>query len=297
MRIGFIGLGNMGRHMAMNVLKGGHQVTVHDLREDAAAAHIERGAAWADSPEQVAAASELVFTSLPGPPEVEAVAVGEHGVIRGLARGGVYVDLSTNSPTAIRRLHEQFKAAGIEMLDAPVSGGSTGAEAAKLAVLVGGDLATYERVKPVLDLIGDKVSYVGPAGAGAVAKLVHNLISISTRMVVAEGLTLGVKAGVDARAVLKAVQDGSFGQGRLIHGTVPDVVMKGDFDHVGFSLALSRKDLRLALDMGREFDVPLKFAAIAEQETTEAMNKGLGDKDSSASFVVQEERSGVQFRG
>lgn len=296
MRVGFVGLGNMGRHMAMNVLQAGHELTVHDIRREAADAHLERGAEWADSPADAADGAEIVFTSLPGPREVEAVATGERGLLEGVSGGQIYVDLSTNSPTLIRRLHRIFAERGVELLDAPVSGGATGAEAGRLAVMVGGDEAAYERAKPALDAIGDRVSHIGPTGAGSVAKLVHNLISISTRMVVAEGLVLGAKAGVDPEAVLKAVQDGSFGRGRLIHETIPNVVMRGDFDHVGFTLGLSLKDLRLAIDLAREYEVPVKFAALAEQETAEGVSRGLGDKDSSASFLLQEERSGIEFR-
>ena len=296
MRVGFIGLGNMGRHMAMHVLRGGHELTVLDIRREAAEAHLEAGANWAETPADVAANSELVLTSLPGPTEVESVTLGEHGVIEGAAAGSIYIDLSTNSPTLIRRLHSEFAERGVQMLDAPVSGGATGAEAGQLAIMVGGAEDTFERARPVLEAIGDRVSRVGGPGDGSVAKLVHNLISITVRQVVAEGLTLGVKAGVDAEALLKAVQDGSFGRGRLIHHTVPNIVLKGAFDHVGFTLGLSRKDLRLALDLAREFDVPTKFAALAEQETTEAVNRGLGDHDSSSSFILQEERSGVQVR-
>ena len=296
MRVGFIGLGNMGGHMAMNVIAGGHDVVVHDIRREAAERQLAAGASWADTPRGATEGSELVFTSLPGPAEVEQVALGEGGVLVGATPGTVYVDLSTNSPTLIRRVHEEFAEQGISVLDAPVSGGSKGAEAATLAVMVGGDEQVYERVKPVLDLIGDKVSYIGPAGAGAIAKLVHNLITISARVIVGEALTLGVKAGVDPEALLSAVQNGSFGQGNLIHRTIPNTVYQGAYENVGFALELSLKDLRLALELGEEFGVPLKLGELATEEVAEAVAAGLGALDSSASIILQERRAGVELR-
>ena len=174
MKVGFIGLGTMGSSMALNTLKGGHELVVHDISRDAVALHLEAGATWADTPRQVMEVSEVVFTSLPGPPEVEAVALGENGLIHGLRPGKVYFDLSTNSPTLLRHIHDEFAKVGAHVLDAPVSGGPRGARSGRLAIWVGGDRAIYDQYKAVLDAIGDKPYYVGPIGAGSIAKLVHN---------------------------------------------------------------------------------------------------------------------------
>src|SRR2546428_7651549 len=174
MKIGFIGLGTMGRHMASNLIRAGHALVVHDVRREAAAPHRDAGAGWADTPRAVAEATDVVFTSLPGPPEVESVALGEQGLGAGLVAGKVYFDLSTNSPGLVRKIHEVFKRRGIHMLDAPVSGGPRGAETRKLALWVGGDEEIFNKYRPVLDAIGDQPYYVGPIGAGSVAKLVHN---------------------------------------------------------------------------------------------------------------------------
>ena len=174
MRVGFIGLGLMGNHMATNVQKGGHDLVVHDLRPEAAKPHLSAGAKWADSPKQVAEASEVVFTSLPTPPDVEAVALGESGILAGLPRGKAYFDLSTNSPTVVRRISKTFAERGVHMLDAPVSGGPRGAKSGKLAIWVGGDEEVFKRHKPVLDSMSDQPTYIGPIGAGSIAKLVHN---------------------------------------------------------------------------------------------------------------------------
>src|SRR6185312_11925085 len=213
---------------------------------------------------------ELILTSLPGPKEVEAVALGgENGIIHGIQKGTVYADLSTNSPTVIRRLHGIFAERGIVMLDAPVSGGVPGARNATLSVMVGGDQAVYERIKPALDAIGDKVAYIGDIGAGAVAKLVHNMIAICTTQVLAEAFTMGVKAGVPPQALLTAVQNGAYGQGMMLKGLMPKMVFTGNFDRVTFALKLARKDLGLATELAREHNVPMPVANIVEQDMLE----------------------------
>jgi 3-hydroxyisobutyrate dehydrogenase-like beta-hydroxyacid dehydrogenase len=296
MRIGFIGLGNMGGPMALNVLKAGHTMVVNDIRREMAAPHLRQGATWADTPQAVAEQSELIFTSLPGPREVEAVALGENGIIEGAAPGSIYADLSTSSATLIRRIHGKFREKGVHVLDAPVSGGASGARRASLAVMVGGDEALYHQIKPVLDAIGDKVTYIGDIGCGTIAKIVHNMVSLCSRVAIAEGLTLGVKAGVSPRALLDAIQRGSFGQGRVLKESIPETVFKGDFDNVSFALKLSRKDLGLATDLAKEYHVPMMVAGLVEQQMEEALQRGLADKDSSAIFLLQEERAGVQVR-
>lgn len=296
MRIGFIGLGNMGGPMALNLVKAGHTLVVHDIRREAATPHLERGAKWAENPRIAAQEAELVLTSLPGPVEVEAVALGTNGILHGASKGAIYADLSTSSPSLIRRIHAGFKEKGIHVLDAPVSGGVIGAERGTLQVMVGGDEELFRRLKPVLEAIGDKVGYMGGIGSGTIAKLVHNLIGICTRTVVAEGFTLGVKAGVRPEALLEAVKGGAFGQGLLLTQVLPEIVFKGDFDTVRFALRLARKDLGLATELAREYHVPMAMAALAEQTLVEAMARGWGDKDFAAPFMLQEERAGVKVR-
>jgi 3-hydroxyisobutyrate dehydrogenase len=296
MRIGFIGLGNMGGPMALNLIKAGHTLIVHDVRRVAAAPHLERGARWSDSPKALARESELILTSLPGPKEVEAVALGADGIIEGAVAGTIYADLSTGSPTVMRRLHAAFKARGVHVLDAPVSGGVWGAQRGTLQVMVGGDESIYNEVRSVLQAVGDKVGYMGPIGAGTIAKLVHNMISITTRQIVAEGFTLGVKAGVRPEALLEAVSGASFGQGLLLSQMLPNVVFKGAFDTVRFALRLARKDIGLATELAREYDVPMPMAALGEQVMIEALARGWGDKDSTSPWMLQEEAAGVQVR-
>jgi 3-hydroxyisobutyrate dehydrogenase len=296
MRIGFVGLGNMGGPMALNLIKAGHALSVYDVRREAAAPHLAAGARWADSPAAVAAECELVMTSLPGPKEIEEVALGEGGIIGRIVRGTIYADLSTNSPAVIRRLHAAFKEKGVEVLDTPVSGGIPGARNATLAVMVGGDRSAFEKIKPALDAIGDKVSYIGESGAGSVAKLVHNMIAICSTQLLAEAFTMGMKAGVAPEALLKVVQDGAYGQGMLLTGTMPKMVFRGNFDRVTFALKLARKDLGLATEVGRELNVPMPLASLVEQDFLAALAHGLGDKDSTAAVTIQEERAGVKIR-
>ena len=296
MRIGFIGLGNMGGPMAVHILEAGHTLAVYDTRREVASDHLAKGARWVESPMAVAAASEIVFTSLPGPKEVESVALGEGGILQGATSGSVYIDLSTNSPTLVRHIQEVFREKGVQVLDAPVSGGPIGAQQATLAVMVGGDAAVYQRVKPVLDAIGNKVTHVGAIGCGAIAKLVHNMIGICQLNLLAEGFTLGVKAGVDPEALRQAVLGGAVGQGLMLNYMLPNVVFKGDFDTVRFALKLARKDIGLATALGREFDVPLKLASIVEQEHIEALARGWGERDSTVPFALQEDRAGVKVR-
>ena len=296
MRIGFIGLGNMGGPIALNLMKAGHALVVHDVRPETAKPHIERGAKWAESPRAAAQGAELILTSLPGPPEVEAVALGANGIVHGAALGAIYADLSTGSPSVMRRIHAVFKERGLHVLDAPVSGGVWGAQRGTLQIMVGGDEALCRQLKPVFEAMGDKVGYMGEIGSGTIAKLVHNTIGICTREIVAEAFTLGVKAGVRPEALLEAVKGGAFGQGLLLTRMLPDVVFKGDFDTARFALRLARKDLGLATTLAREYDVPMAMAALAEQTMIEAMARGWGDKDSSAPWVLQEERAGVQVR-
>ena len=295
MKIGFIGLGTMGRHMASNLMKAGHQLVVNDVRREATAPHLQGGASWADTPRAVAEATEVVFTSLPGPAEVEAVALGEQGLLAGLADGKVYFDLSTNSPGLVRRIHEVFKRRGIHMLDAPVSGGPRGAESRRLALWVGGDEDVFKRYRPVLDAIGDQPYYVGPIGAGSVAKLVHNCAGYIVQTALAEVFTMGVKAGVEPIALWKAVRQGAGGRRRTFDG-LADQFLPAKFEPPSFALRLAHKDVTLATALGREHKVPMRLANITLEEMTEALNRGWAERDSRVAMLLQEERAGVEIR-
>ena len=294
--VGFIGLGNMGGGMSLNIQKAGYPMVVYDLKEEAAKPLLEGGARLAGSPAEVARLSDVTFTSLPGPKEVETVATGLEGVLEGIRPGAIWVDLSTSRPTLIREIEPRFREKGAHVLDAPVSGGKSGAASRNLAVMVGGERDIFDRIKPLLEAFGDKVFYAGSIGAGSVSKLVHNMIGHGVRQAIAEGLTLGVKAGVDAEALWECVRRGSLGRMNVLHEGIVRTVFRGEFEPASFALSLARKDVGLATDLGREFNVPMPVANLAEQIAIEAMNRGWGDRDSSVTFLLQEEQAGVEVR-
>jgi 3-hydroxyisobutyrate dehydrogenase len=296
-KIGFIGLGMMGHHMVANLQNAGHELVVYDVRREAGADALSRGARWAETPADAARQSEIVMTSLPGPKEVELVALGENGIIHGAQPGCFYVDVSTSSPTLIRRIHAVFAERGIRVADAPVSGGVAGAEDASLQIMVGCDPDLFEQITPALAGIGDKITYIGEVGAGEVAKLVHNQIALVVQQVVAEALTLGTKAGIQPERMLEAIRGGAYGRsGGGVGPGMEKTVLHGDWDRPRFALALARKDLGLATDLASEFGVPMPLAAAAEQALIECVNRGWGGKDMTAIFALQEDRARVQVR-
>ena len=294
MRVGFIGLGIMGSSMALNVRAAGHTLAVYDVRREAAKPHLDAGATWADGPRRVAEAADVVFTSLPGPREVEAVALGDDGLLAGLRPGTAWFDLTTNSPSLIRRLHERFAAAGVALLDAPVSGGPQGARTRKLALWVGGERAVFDRHKALLDAIGDQAMYVGPIGAGSVAKLVHNCAGYAIQAALAEVFTLGVKAGVEPLALWQAVRQGALGRRRTFD-RLAEQFLPGTYEPPAFTLRLAHKDMTLATELGRELRVPMRVAGLALEELAEALNRGWAERDSRVSMLLQQERAGVQI--
>ncbi len=294
MQVGFIGLGTMGAKMAASLQKAGYHLIVNDLRRDAAKLHLEAGARWADTPRQAAAECELIFTSLPLPADVETVALGADGILAGIARGGAYFDLSTNSPGLVRRIHGAFAERGAHMLDAPVSGGPRGAATGKLAIWVGGEQSIFDRHRPVLDAIGDQARYVGPIGAATVAKLVHNCAGYMLNRALAEVFTMGVKAGVEPLALWEAVRQGALGRMRTFDALARHF-LPATYDPPDFALRLAHKDVSLATALGRELNVPMPMANLAWDELAEALNRGWGERDSRAAMLLQQERAGVRI--
>lgn len=294
MKVGFIGTGTMGAGMAANLMKAGHALVIHDRIKDAARPILDAGAEWADSPAATAAASDAVLCSLPGPPEVEAVALGPDGVVEGLKPGAAMLDLSTNSPTVVRRIHAAFAERGVHFLDAPVSGGPAGARSGKLALWVGGDEAVFDAHREVLSAVGDQVLYIGPIGAGSVAKLVHNCAGYAIQTVLAEVFTMGVKAGVEPLALWQAVRQGAQGRRRTFDGLAQHF-LPARFDPPAFALKLAHKDVTLATELAREIGVPMRLANLALADMTEALNRGWGTRDSRVAMQLQNERAGVEI--
>jgi 3-hydroxyisobutyrate dehydrogenase len=285
MKLAFIGLGAMGRHMATNVRKAGHEVRAYDVRP-------VEGFDLLPSVAEAAKGCELVFTSVPGPDDVDKVGAQLKGV---LARGAAWFDLSTNSPARVRRLHKEMQEKGIHLLDAPVSGGTTGAQSGKLAIWVGGDKTLYDKYLPVIRAIGDQPFYVGPIGSATVAKLTHNIASFAIHATMAEIFSLGVKAGVEPLALFRAIRQGSSGRKRTFD-RLAEYYLPGNFDPASFSLRLAHKDAVLALELAKENGVPMQFSQLALQELERGIERGWIDRDFRVAMTLQEERAGVKVR-
>jgi 3-hydroxyisobutyrate dehydrogenase-like beta-hydroxyacid dehydrogenase len=295
MHIGFIGVGNIGEPMAAQLLAAGHALTVHDVRREAARELVARGAAWAESPAAVASACEVVATCLPGPAEMEQVALGASGLLEGLKPGALYIDHTTSSPLLARRVHALLAAKGVDMLDAPVSGGVEGARTRDLLVMAGGERHVFDRARPVLDAIATRVLYTGGIGTGSIAKIMHNCASFTLDVIMAECWTVGVKAGIDAATIVDVFNQAALGHQMSLKVRLPATYLRGNFEP-RFSLALARKDLGLALELARATRTPMRLASLCEQEMAEAMARGWADRDSSIVLTLQEERAGVQVR-
>lgn len=295
MQIGFIGAGAIGAPLVRAFLKAGHAVAVHNRRESTAAPLVEAGATWAPDMAAVAAGARFVFSALPGPDEQETVYRGPAGLIAACAPGTTLLDMTTSAPRLVRALAEEFVAAGCDMLDTPVSGGPKGAATRKLAIWVGGREAAFDAASPLLDLIGDRVRYLGPIGTATVAKLAHNCANYGFQAVLAEVMTLGVRAGVDPAVLFGAIRQGSLGRQRAVD-RLADQFLPGEFDQPNFALKLAQKDVRLATELGRELDVPMRLAGLTYADLTEAVNRGWGARDSRAAMLLQQERSGVAIK-
>lgn len=295
MNVGFIGLGHMGQHMARHVAEAGHDVAAFDVRPEAIAELLKTpGARRATSVADAASSTDVVFTSLPGPPEVEAVATGPDGLLDSMRGGAVYVDLSSNSPSLVRRLSATFAQRGLTMLDAPVSGGVEGANAGTLSIMVGGDRAAFERVEPILKAIGTKIFYCGASGNGSIVKLCNNLSSQAQIAAAGEILSLGLKAGVDLETLASVIAV-STGTCRAIAETFPKQLFQRKFENPGFSTFLSAKDTHLALELAHEVGVPMEIGEIVERDKQEALRRGWGPLSPDVFVRLQEERAGVRL--
>ena len=298
--IGFIGLGNMGQHMCLALIQKNYNVTVHDINREAALPALELGATWADTPKELAQKSDIIFTSLPGPTEVEAVATGEDGIFDGITSDSVWADLSTSSPELMRRLQETFSSKGASILDAPVSGRRSDENGVTLngvlSIMVGGYENIYMKLKPIFESFGNKVTYTGEIGSATICKLANNMFQYGLERLLVESLTLGVKAGVPAETLMQCIRYGAGGSGRILNVSMPDTYLQGKFDGGTGSestFAISRKDMALALELGRELNVPLQIATGTYNDMTAAVNrKEWADLNYRVYHLLQEERAG-----
>ena len=265
MKVGFIGLGRMGAPMGSNILAAGHDLLVHDVRPDAAAGLLAAGASWAGSPYQAGTDRDVVITMLPGPSQVAEVLAGPSGLLAGLPAGAAWIDMSTSVPAVADSVRSLARASGVAVVDAPVSGGVTGARDGTLQIFVGGAAEDYQRVRPLLAVMGDpeRILHAGPPGAGYTVKLMINLLWFAHLTITAEVLTIGVRAGVDP-AVLRRSLLASAAASHFLEYDVLSVLERGDFDD-SFVLALACKDLGLAVDLARQTGVPAEVSAMVEQ--------------------------------
>ena len=294
MRIGFIGIGSMGKPMSINLLRAGYELTVYDIRKEAMKALIRSGAKAATSPKEVAQASDIVLTSLPTPEALEDVVLGADGVLEGARKGGILIDTSTVSPSTIKKIWTEAKERGLMVLEAPVSGGVIGAEAGTLTVIVGGDRPVFERCHEILKVLGKNIYHVGDIGSGNTVKLVNNLISLVNVVVLSEGMVLGVKAGIEPETLHNVIKVSS-GRSYALEVKLPRHISKGEFKQ-GFALELACKDLGLALDLGREIGVPLFVTSVARQIYELARARGMSRLDHTAVITLLEEAAQVEVR-
>lgn len=293
-KIGFIGLGNMGLPMAMNLLNGGNELSVFDMNKDAVKKVEMLGATSCDNPLEVGAKSDIIFLSLPNATIIESVVLGEEGLLKSLAKGSVIIDMSSSEPSSTKKLYRILKEKGIDLLDSPVSGAPEGAAQGSLSIMVGGDVQVVEAHLPLLNLLGDKVSYVGDSGAGHAIKSINNLLYGSIFVASCEAMALGVKSGIKAETLLDVISS-SAGRNFAIDVKFPSNVMQRNFTP-GFSTDLLKKDMEIALSLGKEEKVPLSLSQLASQFITIAQQKGYGNQDHTALIQFFEELTGSKVQ-
>ena len=278
-KIGFIGLGIMGAGMVSNLLKAGFPVTVWNRTPQRAEPLLQQGATWADSPAEVAKQTDIIMICVSDTPDVQAVILGENGVIHRAKAGALVIDCSTISPQATREIADQLTAQGIAMLDAPVSGGSEGAKNGTLSIMVGGDEADFARATPIFNAIGKTLTYVGGHGAGQTVKLVNQIVVVVNMLAVSEGLLLAEAGGLDLDKVLSAISGGAAGSW-MLSNRGPQVV--ADDWRPGFTIDLQQKDLRLVLEAGDQLGVPLVGTGLVFQLYRTLQAQGLGEEGNHA---------------
>jgi 3-hydroxyisobutyrate dehydrogenase len=288
---GFIGVGNMGNPMAFNVLKAGFAMTVFDVNARAMENLIQAGARKAGSASEVADGADIVLTSLPASPDVEAVYLDRGGLVERARPGTILVDLSSVLPSTPRKIEPRAKARGVHFLEAPVSGGVTGARAATLAIMVGGDAEPLSRAQPVLRAIGPNVFHVGAVGAGNTMKAINNMMSCVNALAMMEGLVLGVKAGLDPMTIYEVVKASSGGSKAL--DRIPRAILPRNFAP-GFKVALMNKDLDTFNSIARELHVPVSFSNVAQRYEQAALAAGLGEQDTSSVLMIIERLAAAQ---
>jgi len=292
-KIGFVGLGIMGKPMARNLLKAGYSLIVYDIRPEPVKELGDAGAETVSSSMEAAEKSEIIITMLPDSPDVEDAVLGKDGILEGIKSGSIFIDMSSISPMVSKRIAMKIEKKGARMLDAPVSGGEPGAVAGTLAIMVGGPEDVFKECEPILKVMGKSVVRVGEIGAGNFTKLANQIIVAINIEAFSEALVLGMKAGVDPENLYNAIRGGLAGSNAL-DAKVP-VILNGNFKP-GFRIRLHLKDLNNALDTAKDLNVPLPVTALVQQMLKALIVDGKGDSDHSAICNFIEKLSGVDVR-
>ncbi len=292
--VGFIGLGNLGRHLAASLLRAGHQLTINDLNQPLGDALVDAGAIWAATAADVARASEVVFTCLPSPAVVSAVVSGPRGIFEGFAgSGGTWIDMSTNDRSETLRLAALGAALGVAVMEAPVTGGVHKAAAGEITVLVGGPEALYELHRDLLGAVGSPVLYMGELGSAAIIKVITNMLAFINLVAVGEALMLAKRGGLDLAKSFEAIKESSGNS--FVHETESQVILNGSYN-INFTMDLACKDLGFATTFGREFGVPLELAGLTEQTFIRARAQYGGSAWSSQVVKLLEDALGTDLR-
>ena len=295
MKVGFIGVGNIGQPMAKQLLNNGLNVLVNDLDKENTLPLLKAGATWVANPIELVKQCEFLCTCLPGPIQMEQLILGPDGILNSMNENTIYIDHTTNSFNTVQKISSLLSKKGVNMLDAPVSGGVEGAKTRDLTLLVGGESKIVKHSMPILNAIGKTVLHVGDIGTGTICKLMHNSASLSMMLTMVQCLTTGVKAGVNASTIVEVFQKCALGKNFDLQVRLPNTLFKGDFDP-RFSLKLAYKDLKLAMEIADKFNVPFSIPEICEKEMSQAISRGLDMKDSSIFLTMQEEKAGVEIR-
>ncbi|BBO73146.1 2-hydroxy-3-oxopropionate reductase [Desulfosarcina widdelii] len=294
-KIGFIGLGAMGNHMARNLTKKGFAVTVYDLNPEAVQSLVNAGAKAAESCAAAAQNADIVITVLPADRHMKAVMMNDNGVFQGASPGTTIIDMTTLSPHTSIEVAAEAQKRGLFFLDAPVSGGTIGAEKGTLTIMVGGEKQLFEQVRDVLEAMGKTIYHVGGIGIGETVKMVNQILVACNMLAISEAFVLGVKLGADPDTLLNVIKV-SAGNSFLIEHRLPNYVFPGDFEQPGFALDLLRKDVGIAMDSAREEKVAISLTSIVYQMLTQASSAGFGNMDMSSVIKVVESSAGVSVR-
>lgn len=294
MNVGFIGVGVMGGPMALNVLKGGHSLTVFDLNKEAVAKMVAAGAKAAASPREVGAASEIVVTMLPEPKHVEAVALGKDGLIEGMAKGTILIDMSTIDPISSKKIGAELGKRGIKMVDSPVGKTSEHAATGTLTLMVGGEPEDIARAKPVLSCMGTDTFICGGPGMGHAMKTTNNLLATTIMAANTEALAIGVKSGLTLELMIEVMKT-TMGWNQQLAVAMPKKAFKGD-DSPGFMVKLACKDVRQAVELGRAYGFDPIVGKACQETLERAMKLGYADRDTAALMKVREDELGIKVR-